>query len=209
MTIYFKFTKPVFDTVVSLIGLLALTPLLLLISVSVYLSSRGGVFYRQIRIGQNGKVFSILKFRTMYENSEGSSVSVQGEDRITPLGRLLRKYKLDELPELWNVICGDMSLVGPRPDVPGFADVLTGSDRMILKLKPGITGPASLIYINEEEILSFQKDPENYNKEIIYPHKVKINLWYYDNLSFKLDMKIIFFTLFRKNASEKMKKLIK
>ena len=125
----------------------------------------------------------------------GSSISVAGESRITPLGAILRRYKLDELPELWNVLCGDMSLVGPRPDVPGYADKLSGNDRGILELKPGITGPATLKYRNEEQILAAQDDPQKYNDEIIFPDKVKINLSYLSNHTFIGDLKIIMQTL--------------
>ena len=121
----------------------------------------------------------MYKFRSMTVSHGGSSVSVAGESRITPLGAKLRKYKLDELPELWNVLIGDMSFVGPRPDVPGYADMLEGNDRLILNLRPGITGPASLKYRNEEEVLAQVDAPQRYNDEVIYPDKVRINLDYY------------------------------
>lgn len=133
----------------------------------------------------------------MTVNHSGSSVSVAGESRITPLGAKLRKYKLDELPELWNVLKGDMSLVGPRPDVPGYADRLQGEDRLVLKLRPGITGPASLKYANEEEILAQVADPRRYNDEVIFPDKVRINLDYYYNRTFCGDIRLIFQTIFR------------
>jgi lipopolysaccharide/colanic/teichoic acid biosynthesis glycosyltransferase len=127
----------------------------------------------------------------------GSSVSVKGENRITPLGAKLREYKIDELPELWNVLIGNMSFVGPRPDVSGYADKLIGDDRNILKLKPGITCEASLRYADEEEVLSFQENPIKYNDEVIFPEKVKMNLDYYRNNSAIKDIKIIFKTIFR------------
>ena len=127
----------------------------------------------------------------------GSSISVAGESRITPLGAVLRKYKLDELPELWNVLVGNMSFVGPRPDVPGYADHLRGEERLILKLRPGITGPASLKYANEETILAYVVDPVRYNDEIIFPDKVKINLDYYYNHTFFGDIRLILQTIFR------------
>jgi lipopolysaccharide/colanic/teichoic acid biosynthesis glycosyltransferase len=133
----------------------------------------------------------------MTVSHSGSSISVAGESRITPLGAILRKYKLDELPELWNVLIGDMSFVGPRPDVPGYADKLEGEDRLILKLRPGITGPASLKYANEEDILAQVKDPIKYNDEVIFPDKVKINLDYYYHHTFIGDIKLIFQTVFR------------
>lgn len=127
---------------------------------------------------------------------DGSSVSVAGESRITPLGAVLRKYKLDELPELWNVLIGDMSFVGPRPDVPGYADLLTGEERRILKLRPGITGPASLKYRNEEELLAQVTDPKEYNDMVIYPDKVRLNLYYLNHYSFIKDIQMIICTIF-------------
>ena len=133
----------------------------------------------------------------MSSGHNGSSISVAGEERITTLGRTLRKYKLDELPELWNVFIGDMSFVGPRPDVPGYMDKLTGENRLILQLRPGITGPASLKYAHEEDILSQVQNPIEYNDQVIFPDKVKINLDYYYNHNFLDDIKIIFQTIFR------------
>ena len=126
-----------------------------------------------------------------------STISVKGDIRITKIGAVLRRYKLDELPELWNVLVGDMSLVGPRPDVAGYADKLEGEDRNILKLRPGITGLASLKFANEEAFLSKQYDPEKFNDEIIYPEKVRLNLDYYYNHNLWIDIKIIFATIFR------------
>ena len=157
----------------------------------------GPVLFTQHRIGKDGKLFTMYKFRSMTMSHSGSSISVAGESRITPLGAVLRKYKLDELPELWNVLIGDMSFVGPRPDVPGYADSLQGEDRLILKLRPGITGPASLKYANEEEILATVNDPIKYNDEIIFPDKVRINLNYYYHHTFLGDIKLIFQTIFR------------
>ena len=158
----------------------------------------GPVLFVQKRVGQYGKLFSMYKFRSMTVGHSGSSVSVAGESRITPLGAKLRKYKLDELPELWNVLIGDMSFVGPRPDVPGYADQLKGRDRDVLKLRPGITGPASLKYRDEEELLAQVEDPQKYNDEVIYPDKVKINLFYLDHYSFIKDIQMIFCTVLGK-----------
>ena len=190
--------KYLFDRVVSLLGLVCLSPLLLLITLVIKIKMPDGpVFYAQQRVGRNGKLFTMYKFRSMRVGSDASSISVAGESRITPLGAVLRKYKLDELPELWNVFIGDMSFVGPRPDVPGYADVLEGENRLILNLRPGITGPASLKYANEEEILSMVDDPHKYNDEIIFPDKVRINLEYYYKHSFIGDIRIIFQTIFR------------
>ena len=137
----------------------------------------------------------------MSQHHSGSSVSVAGESRITPLGAKLRKYKIDELPELWNVLIGNMSFVGPRPDVPGYADKLEGEDREILKLRPGITGPASLKYRNEEELLAKQANPQEYNDFVIYPDKVRINLFYLKHYSFIMDIMIIIATVTGKRIS--------
>lgn len=192
-------TKRLFDILASFFGLLMLWPVLLIVALIVKTKMPGGpVFFTQQRVGRHGKLFTLVKFRTMSVGHNGSSVSVKGESRITPLGATLRKYKLDELPELWNVLKGDMSFVGPRPDVPGYADKLIGKERRILNLRPGITGPASLKYINEEEILSRQEDPVKFNNEIIWPDKVRINLRYLKHQSFIHDLKIIVNTVLRK-----------
>ena len=191
-------SKYIFDRAMSLIGLLVLWPILLVVMILIKIKMPDGpAIFKQRRVGQNGHLFTMYKFRTMTVNHGGSSVSVAGESRITPLGQVLRKYKLDELPELWNVLMADMSFVGPRPDVPGYADVLKGSDRDILKLRPGITGPASLKYANEEEILAKVANPQQYNDEVIFPDKVRINLEYYKNHTLAGDIKLIFATIFR------------
>ena len=195
--------KQIFDRAAALIGLLLLWPLLLVVAILIKLKMPGGpVLFRQKRIGQYGKSFTMYKFRTMKVAHSGSSVSVKGETRITPLGAKLRKYKLDELPELWNVFIGDMSFVGPRPDVPGYADKLKGDDRKILLLKPGITGPASLKYRNEEELLAEKDDPVTYNDEVIFPDKVRINLNYLKHWNFFLDIRIIICTVIGKELKE-------
>lgn len=188
--------KFLFDRVMALIGLVLLCPVLLAVWVSVRVGMPGGpALFKQKRVGRYGKLFTIYKFRTMAVDHSGSSVSVAGESRITPLGAKLRRYKLDELPELWNVLIGDMSFVGPRPDVPGYADALQGEDREILNLRPGITGPASLKYRNEEELLAQQADPQKYNDEVIYPDKVRINLYYLRHYSFVKDLQMIVCTV--------------
>lgn len=188
--------KWIFDRTASLIGLLVLWPVLLIIAFIIKIKMPDGpVIFRQKRIGRNALPFTMYKFRTMTVNHSGSSVSVAGESRITPLGSILRKYKLDELPELWNVLIGDMSFVGPRPDVPGYVDKLTGDDRAVLSLRPGITGPASLKYRNEEELLAQQSDPQKYNDTVIFPDKVRINLYYLHHYSFTKDIEIIFCTV--------------
>lgn len=192
--------KSLFDRTMALVGLLTLWPLLLVVAILIRVRMPGGpVIFQQKRVGRYGRLFTMYKFRSMVVSHSGSSVSVQGESRITPLGAVLRKYKLDELPELWNVLIGDMSFVGPRPDVPGYADRLEGEDRRMLLLRPGITGPASLKYRNEEELLAAQSDPQKYNDEVLFPDKVRINLDYLRNRSFALDLKIIVYTVLGKS----------
>jgi len=195
------FFKRTFDLLASLSGLLILLPLLLLIGVLIKIRMPGPVFFMQKRVGKEGKLFTMVKFRSMKIKHDGKSITVKGENRITPLGAFLRKYKLDELPELWNILKGDMSLVGPRPDVPGYADKLTGNDRLMLSVKPGLTGPASLCFIDEEELLASQDDPVKYNDEVLFPEKVRINNNYILRWSFALDIKIILYTIVGKKLN--------
>ena len=192
--------KRLFDIIASLVGLMLLLPLLIVIAVLIKIKMPGPVFFNQQRVGQHGKLFTIHKFRTMTIGHDGNTVSVKGESRITPLGAVLRKYKLDELPELWNVLKGDMSFVGPRPDMPEYFDRLKGEEKKILELRPGITGPASLKYANEEELLATVDDPVKYNDEVIWPDKVRINLDYYHNRTFWGDISIIFQTIFGRSG---------
>lgn len=188
-----------FDRGAAFIGLILLSPLLIALSVLVKIKMGDGpIYFKQRRVGRGGRLFTMYKFRSMVAHHSGSSVSVAGENRITPFGAILRRYKLDELPELWNVLIGDMSFVGPRPDVPGYADKLEGESRYILNLRPGITGPASLKYRDEETLLAKQANPEKYNDEVIFPDKVRINLYYYWNYSFVRDMQMIFCTILGK-----------
>lgn len=188
--------KRIFDITASAFGLILLWPILLIVAILIYVKMPGGpVFFCQQRIGKDARPFIMHKFRTMIVNHGGTSVSVAGESRITPLGATLRRYKLDELPELWDVFIGNMSFVGPRPDVPGYADKLMGEDRIILSLRPGITGPASLKYRNEEEILARQDNPQLYNDNVIYPDKVRINKYYATHYSLLLDIRIIIATI--------------
>lgn len=183
----------------ALIGLICLSPVLLVTWILIHVKMPDGpAIFKQKRVGINGKTFTMYKFRSMSAHHGGSSVSVAGESRITPLGAKLRKYKIDELPELWNVLIGDMSFVGPRPDVPGYADNLEGENRNILKLRPGITGPASLKYRDEEELLAKQENPQEYNDKVIYPDKVRINLYYLSHYSFIMDIKMIVATVLGK-----------
>ena len=201
--------KPFFDRIISFVGLLIIWPLLLVIALLVRVKIGKPVFFVQERIGKGGKPFKIHKFRTMEVGYDESPVSIAGEERITPLGAKLRHYKLDELPELWDVLIGNMSFVGPRPDVPGYADKLEGDDRDVLKLRPGITGPATMKYRLEDEMIAEyvakmqqEGDPRDaqaiaveYNDTVIYPDKVRLNCYYYRNYSFVKDIQMIFCTV--------------
>ena len=191
--------KWIFDRIVSFIGLSCLWPVLIVVAILIKIKMPGGpALFTQKRVGRHGKLFTMHKFRSMTVSHSGSSVSVAGEARITPLGAVLRKYKLDELPELWDVLIGNMSFVGPRPDVPGYADQLKGNDRRVLELRPGITGPASLKYRDEEELLAKVENPIEYNDTVIYPDKVRINLYYLDHYSFLKDIQMILCTVLGK-----------
>ena len=190
--------KTFFDYSFAMLGLLLFSPIFILISIAIKISSKGPIFFIQKRIGQNGELFNIIKFRTMYhDHSSERTITLCDDKRITRLGFFLRRYKLDELPEIINIIKGEMSFVGPRPDVKGYADKLQGEDRFILNLKPGITGPASLKYANEEYILHNVDNPKTYNDKVIFPDKVRLNLDYYYNHNLWLDIKIIFATIKR------------
>jgi lipopolysaccharide/colanic/teichoic acid biosynthesis glycosyltransferase len=194
--LYKKFGKRAFDLTMSALGLVVLAIPIGIVSIIVRATSRGPALFRQERIGKNGKVFIINKFRTMSaEHEDLSSVTAKGDKRITAMGCLLRRYKIDELPQLWNVFVGDMSFVGPRPDVPGYYDKLVGRDRRILDLRPGITGPSTLKYVDEEDILAVQPDPVRFNDEVIFPDKVRINLEYLDNMSLLRDIQLIWKTI--------------
>ena len=180
------------------IALVILSPFLLMVAAGVKISSRGSVFFMQKRVGREGRHFTIIKYRTMRANDGVNTITSANDNRITKFGTFLRKWKIDELPELFNILVGDMSFVGPRPDVPGYADLLSGGDRKILLLRPGITGPASLKYYNEEDILAGVENPKDYNDLVIFPDKVKINLKYLERASLFEDLKIIFYTIIRK-----------
>ena len=194
--------KYIFDRIVSFIGLLCLWPVLIVVAILIKIKMPGGpALFTQKRVGRHGKLFTMHKFRSMTVSHSGSSVSVAGEARITPLGAKLRKYKLDELPELWDVFIGNMSFVGPRSDVPGYADQLKGDDRRVLELRPGITGPASLKYRDEEELLAKVENPIDYNDTVIYPDKVRINLYYLDHYSFIRDIQMILCTVLGKRMN--------
>lgn len=200
--------KIIFDKLFALLGLIMLSPVLLIVAILIKVKMPGPILFCQKRVGQHGRLFTVYKFRSMTvskqaetvdkSSKDGTSIAAEELNRITPLGEKLRRYKLDELPELWNVLIGDMSFVGPRPDVPGYADKLDGKDRDILKLKPGITGPASLKYRNEEELLANVDNPKQYNDEVIYPDKVRINLYYLNHYSFIKDIQMIICTVLGK-----------
>ena len=193
------FIKYMFDKVAALLGIIFLSPIILIIYIIHKIVMHGGSFiFKQERVGQYGKIFNIYKIRTMKESQQNNIyVTTANDERILPFGKWLRRTKIDEIVELVNVLKGEMSLVGPRPDVSGYADALQGSARKILELRPGITGPASLKYINEEKILAEAENPQQYNDEVIFPDKVKINLEYYNNRTFWGDICIIFKTIFR------------
>lgn len=196
------FLKNVFDRVGAFFGLLLCSPLLLAIAIMIKVKMPGPILFVQKRVGKGARLFNMYKFRSMVLHHSGSTISVKGESRITPFGRTLRKYKLDELPELWNILIGDMSFVGPRPDVQGYADELAGEDKIILSVRPGITGLASLKYRNEEVILATQDNPQWYNDHVIYPDKIKLNKYYINNISFMLDMKIILCTMLGRDGKQ-------
>lgn len=215
--------KWIFDRLAALCGLLLIWWVYPLVAILIKIKMPGGpAFFCQKRVGKNGKLFTCHKFRTMTVKHSGSTVSVAGDSRITPFGAKLRHYKIDELPGLWDVLIGNMSFVGPRPDVPGYADQLQGDDRKVLKLRPGITGPATLKYrVEDEMIAGFVADiragrevelgeavlPDNvsnmsdqelavwYNDNVIYPDKVRLNKYYYEHYSFVKDIEMILATV--------------
>ncbi len=191
-------TKYIFDRVVAFFGLLFLSPILLVVAVLIIIKDRHNPLFIQKRIGRYGKAFKIFKFRTMSVNDDFDLFTVAGDTRVTPLGEFLRKYKLDELPQLINVLIGDMSFVGPRPVVLGYQDKLLGENQKILELRPGITSLATIKYTNEAEILAEVEDPVTYNEEVIYPDKVRMELEYYYNHTFVGDLKIIYRTFIKK-----------
>lgn len=202
--------KRLFDIIASLFGLLLIWWVYPIVAILIKIKMPGGpAFFCQKRVGRDGKLFTCHKFRTMTVKHSCSSVSVAGDSRITPLGAKLRHYKIDELPELWDVLIGNMSFVGPRPDVPGYADQLQGEDRVVLKLRPGITGPATLKYRLEDEMIAnyvaerqatgdtrdSQVIAVEYNDTVIYPDKVRLNKYYYEHYSFWKDIEMIFATV--------------
>jgi lipopolysaccharide/colanic/teichoic acid biosynthesis glycosyltransferase len=189
--------KRAFDIVASLAGVLLLAPVIVLCWLAATIDTRSNGFFIQKRIGRHGRVIRVCKIKTMYpSDTQRSPIASRNLASISQSGRFLRKYKLDELPQLFNVLAGSMSFVGPRPDVPGYVDRLQGEDRIILSLRPGITGPASIKYKDEEVILAAVDDPETYNDRIIWPDKVRINREYFNNYSLLRDLRYIFHTIF-------------
>ena len=199
MSFFRGFIKSVFDYVTVIFFIPFWVPLFIVLAVIIKVCEPAyPVFFLQTRIGRNGIPFKMIKFRSMIPNRSSNTITSKNDKRITRLGSFLRKWKLDELPELLNILNGTMSLVGPRPDVPGYADNLKGEDRLVLRLRPGITGPASLKYSNEEELLARMENPKWYNDNVIFPDKIKINLNYYHNHNLWLDITLIFQTIFAK-----------
>ncbi len=191
-----RIAKRFFDLVVGLIGLVVVSPLIAAGWLAATISTHENGFFMQARVGRYGKLFRVIKLRTMRDHHEVfTTVTTECDPRITRVGRFLRAAKLDELPQLINVVLGQMSLVGPRPDVPGFADQLAGEARAILNLRPGITGPATLEFLNEQELLAAQPDPVSYNRDVIWPRKVELNLEYLRHYTFWRDLAYIWRTI--------------
>ncbi len=188
--------KGAFDLLLALVGLALAMPIIILGWVIASIETNSNGFFLQKRVGKNGQIFTLVKIKTMKPVSGiNTHVTQKNDVRITKSGVFFRKTKIDELPQLWNVLIGQMSFVGPRPDVKGYADKLQGKDKMILLVRPGITGPASLKYKNEEILLAKQANPEQYNNEVIWPDKVKINVNYVKNWSFSQDLLYIYQTI--------------
>jgi lipopolysaccharide/colanic/teichoic acid biosynthesis glycosyltransferase len=193
---YMTYGKRALDLFASAFGLLTLSPFFLMIAIGIKLTSRGRVLFRQTRIGRQGRPFSILKFRSMYAGDDGgSAITVAGDRRVTSLGKFLRRFKLDELPQLWNVFCGDMSLVGPRPEVPAYVAHYTSEQRVVLSVRPGITDPSSLAYRDEEAVLEAASDPEHFYRTCILPDKLARSSAYLQKITFLSDLRIILQTL--------------
>lgn len=190
------FIKRSFDIIVSTLGLTVLWPVIFVSWVIARQDTGASGFFKQERVGQGGRLFKVVKLRTMRAVG-GTTITAANDTRITKWGGRFRRWKLDELPQLWNVLLGQMSFVGPRPDVPGYLDCLEGDDKRLLELRPGITGPATLKYRNEEELLMGQADPEAFNNGVIWPDKVQINLEYLDTWSFRRDLGYIVQTVRR------------
>lgn len=179
------------DSSLSVLALLFLSPALLVIAASILAEDGAPILFAQVRVGREGKPFRLRKFRTMRRGQSGPSITARGDSRITRVGQFLRKFKLDELPQLWNVVLGEMSLVGPRPEVPEFVDYSQPVWRSVLRVRPGITDPASVAYRNEEELLAKASDPIRYYQESVLPAKLALNLEYLERRSLWLDLKVM------------------
>ena len=192
------FLKRVFDIIVSFCGIIILFPLIIIVSILIKITSKGPVLFKQVRVTKNGKLFKIYKFRTMKENSEGNKQITVGKDnRITGIGHILRKTKLDELPQLFNVLKGEMSLVGPRPEVPKYVELYTDEQREILKVPAGITDYASIYFSNESELLGEAENPEEFYIKKIMPYKIELNKKYINEIGIMTDIKIIILTILK------------
>ncbi len=197
LPLYKRFIKRTIDIIASILCLILIGWIVLLAFIAASIDTGKNGFFTQARVGKRGRLFNLIKIRTMRDSRYiNTTVTVSGDQRITLLGSFFRKTKIDEFPQIINVLFGQMSLVGPRPDVPGFADKLTGDDRIILSINPGITGPATLKYRHEEELLKQQPDPETFNQKIIFPDKVRLNREYVENYSLLKDIKYIYQTIF-------------
>jgi lipopolysaccharide/colanic/teichoic acid biosynthesis glycosyltransferase len=187
--------KTLFDRLVAAAGLIVFAPVLAACAVAVVLQDGGPVFFRQWRVGRYGKPFQILKFRSMRAGRAGTQITAAGDPRVTRAGRVLRRYKLDELPQLWNVLRGDMSFVGPRPEVPMYVDLESDAWKAVLQVRPGITDLATVLHRNEEELLSQAGDPESYYRNVVLPAKLQLNIDYLRSRSFWTDLELLFVTV--------------
>jgi lipopolysaccharide/colanic/teichoic acid biosynthesis glycosyltransferase len=196
-TFYARTGKRLFDVAMAALGLVLFSPLYAVLAILVKLSSRGPILYWQQRVGRGGKIFRIAKFRTMYKDADqrGPSITSASDPRVTSIGRFLRRSKLDELPQLWNVLSGDMSLVGPRPEVPCYVVGYSSPQKQVLSVRPGITDLTSILYRHEETLLGGKSDPEKYYRDTLLPHKVEINLQYLSRVSFLYDLSLVIRTL--------------
>lgn len=195
-----KTIKRLLDIILALFGLILSFLFLIILLIVCSLDTKSFGIIAQRRVGKNAKIFKLIKFKTMKDTNQPQNyITTINDPRITKFGRFLRQTKLDELPQLWNVLIGDMSFVGPRPDVPGYADQLEGEDTIILTVRPGITGPASLAFKDEEQLLAKQKNPKKYNDQVIWPKKVQINKMYIKEYSTLRDLKYIYQTIFNEN----------
>ena len=194
---YRRLGKRLIDIVASLVGLVLLSPVLIAVSILVKCTSPGPILYWQDRVGRGEKMFRIAKFRSMVAGADkkGPSITSSGDARVTRLGAILRKFKLDEFPQLWNVLRGEMSLVGPRPELPQYVANYTGEQRRVFSVRPGITDIASIRYRHEEELLGQSQNPEEFYRNVVLPQKLELNLRYIKQLSLSCDAKLIYLTL--------------